>query len=294
MLSRRRFLGSTFAGLALSKGQAWAGGAPAKRRIAAIDWPAAESLLALGAPPVAVSDTGYFRQRVPVALPENVADIGPFWEINLELLSAMAPDAILAHSSSLVMTPAIAEIARVEIVPERSEGGRYRLAIDILEHAAKVAGIAKPAADAFVRSIDARLVAQRQRVRRRDRPVLVLLPDQSGRRGTVYGKGSLPDAVLQQLGLDNAWSGPVNGNGLGQAGFDALMPLEDAVFTLVDIPQLRLQTDRALAANALWQALPAVRHGRMVRIDQFHPLGGLPSVAHFAERLASALEETPS
>ncbi|MGO4834114.1 ABC transporter substrate-binding protein, partial [Rhizobiaceae sp. 2RAB30] len=81
---------------------------------------------------------------------------------------------------------------------------------------------------------------------------------------------------------------------LGQVAFDALMPLEDAVFALIDIPPLRLQTDRALAANGLWQALPAVRHGRIVRIDQFHPLGGLPSLAHFAETLVAALEDSPS
>lgn len=291
MLSRRRFLGSTLAALAVSKGQAWAG---AKRRIAAIDWPAAESLLALGAPPVAISDTGYFRQRVPVTLPKDVADIGPFWDVNLELLSALAPDAILAHSSSLVMTPAIAEIAPVEMVPERSEGDRYRLAVDILEHAAKVAGVDTSDTDIFIQSIDARLSAQRQRLRHRDRPVLVLLPDQSGRRGTIYGEGSLPDAVLRQLGLANAWTGPVNANGLGQAGFDALIPLEHAVFALVDIPQFQLQTHRALAANALWQRLGPVRSGRMITIEQFHPLGGLPSVAHFAETLVSALEGIPS
>lgn len=110
----------------------------------------------------------------------------------------------------------------------------------------------------------------------------------------IYGKGSLPDAVLTQLGLVNAWAGPVNANGLAQIGFDALMPLQDAVFALVDIPSLRRQTDRALAGNGLWQALPAIRHGRLVRIDQFHPLGGLPSVAHFAERLVTALDELPS
>ncbi len=294
MLSRRRFMGSMLFGLASLRGQAWAGPATTTRRIAAIDWPSAESLLALGAPPVAISDTGYFRQRVPVTLPESVADIGPFWEINLELLAALAPDAILANASSLIMTPAISEIARVEIVPEKVEGDRYRLAVDILQHAATVGGVSPSEADAFVCSIDARLSQQRSRLRLPARPILVALPDQAGRRAMVYGKGSLPDAVLTRLGLDNAWAGPVNANGLGQVGFDALMPLEDAVFALIDIPPLRLQTDRALAANGLWQALPAVRHGRIVRIDQFHPLGGLPSLAHFAETLVAALEDSRS
>lgn len=293
MLSRRRFMGSMLFGLASLNGHARAGPATT-RRIAAIDWPAAESLLALGAPPVAISDTGYFRQRVPVRLPKSVVDIGPFWEINLELLAALAPDAILANASSLVMTPAISEIAAVEIVPEKVESDRYGLAVDILRHAATVGRVPPSETDAFVHSIDARLSEQRSRLGRPAQPILVALPDQAGRRAMVYGKGSLPDAVLTRLGLDNAWTGPVNTNGLGQVGIDALMPLEDAIFALIDIPPLRLQTDRALAANGLWQALPAVRNGRIVRIDQFHPLGGLPSLAHFAETLVAALEDSRS
>ncbi|MGO4836983.1 ABC transporter substrate-binding protein, partial [Rhizobiaceae sp. 2RAB30] len=202
-------MGSILFGLVSLKGQAWAGPATTTRRIAAIDWPAAESLLALGAPPVAISDTGYFRQRVPVPLPESIADIGPFWEINLELLAALAPDAILANASSLIMTPAISEIAPVEIVPEKVEGDRYRLAVYILQHAAAIGGVSSSEVDALARAIDTRLERQRSRLRFPARPVLVALPDQAGRRAMVYGKGSLPDAVLTRLGLDNAWAGPV-------------------------------------------------------------------------------------
>lgn len=295
MLTRRRLLAATPFALAAVAAPFRAAASSRARRIAAIDWAAAEALVALGATPVAVSDTQYFRQRMPVTLPESVADIGPFWEINLERLAAIAPDAILANSSSLTMTPAIGEIAPVEQVPDRAEKGkRFELAVAIMTHAARVAGVPLADVDAHLLDVEARLTVQRQQLGDTRRPMLVLLPDQNGRRTMVYGEGSLPDAVLKKLGLANAWTGPVNANGLAQVGLDALMPLDGATFVQVEIPTLKARTARSLARSALWQRLEPIRAARSVTIPQFHPFGGLPSVTHFAETLVPALEGLPA
>jgi iron complex transport system substrate-binding protein len=260
-------------------------------RIVAIDWAAAESLLALGVTPAAVSDTGYFRQRMPLLLPDNVLDIGPFWEINRELLAEIAPDLILINSSSLIMTPDIARIGRVETVPEKiAAGDRYDLSIDILRHAGKAAGLEPSRMDAVAAQGLEHFDTLRARLPARSRRVCVLLPDQTGRGVVVYGKGSLPDAVLRRLGLENAWQGPVNAAGVFQTGFDALFDMEEAIFVLIDIPALRQQTTRGLEKSALWQALSAVNQGRTHWIGQFYPFGGCISALHLAESMTAVLE----
>lgn len=291
--SRRQFLALSLLSLIGMRRHALASDRPV--RIAAIDWTAAESLLALGVVPVAVSDTGYFRQRMPLVLPPDVTDIGPFWEINLELLEKIAPDLILAGSSTLVMTPAIMSIARIETIPDAvPSGDRYDLCVAILRAAASAAEIGLSRADAIVAQNDAHFSKHRQRLSRpssRKAPrVCVMVPDQSGRGVVLYGKGSLPDAVLRRMGLNNAWQGTVNRAGIAQAGFETLFDIEDAVFMLVDIPSLRHQTVRALETSALWQALPTVRQGRTRWIGQFYPFGGCVSAMHLADAVAKVLE----
>ncbi|NTF35062.1 ABC transporter substrate-binding protein [Rhizobium skierniewicense] len=289
MHSRRDFLALSLVSLMGMRSNALASANPS--RIVAIDWAAAESLLALGVTPAAVSDTGYFRQRMPLPLPDNVLDIGPFWEINRELLAEIAPDVILINSSSLIMTPDIARVGRVETVPEKVRSGdRYDLSIEILYHAGKAAGLEPSRMVAVAARGLERFDALRARLPARSRRVCVLLPDQTGRGVVVYGKGSLPDAVLRRLGLENAWQGPVNAAGVFQTGFDALFDLEEAIFILIDIPALRQQTTRGLEKSALWQALPPVNQGRTNWIGQFYPFGGCISALHLAESMTAVLE----
>lgn len=287
--SRRHFLALSLVSLMGMRSNAFASANPS--RIVAIDWAAAESLLALGVTPAAVSDTGYFRQRMPLPLPDNVLDIGPFWEVNRELLAEIAPDLILINSSSLIMTPDIARVGRIETVPEKvASGDRYDLSIEILRHAGKAAGLESSRMDAVAAQGLEHFDTLRARLPTRSRRVCVLLPDQTGRGVVVYGKGSLPDAVLRRLGLENAWQGTVNAAGVFQTGFDALFDMEEAIFVLIDIPALRQQTTRGLEKSALWQALPAVNQGRTHWIGQFYPFGGCISALQLAESMTAVLE----
>lgn len=265
------------------------GGAPlradGRRRIAAIDWAAAESLMALGLPPLAVADTGYFNQRMPQALPPQTQDIGPFWAVNLELLDRLRPDLIFLGAPSLFMTPRLKDIAPVEVVAEGGSGGRSAA---ILLQCAAAAGLPDTAASALLAGIAKETASLAQSLPEAP-PVCILLPDQSGGRATIYGKGSMPDTVLTRLGLRNGWTGPVNASGFTQAGMDRLMPQEDAILIQITIPSLEAQTERALGNSQIWQQLPAVRQGRLARISQFYPFGGCLSELHLARSVAKAV-----
>lgn len=284
MINRRSFLTGSLSAL-LPFGHARAEG---RRRLAAIDWAAAESLLALGLPPLAVADTGYYNQRMPQRLPPETKDIGPFWEINLERLDRLRPDLVFIGAPSLFMTPRLWEIAPVEVVTEKTGEDSYQRAGAILRQCCRAAALPDSSADGILDQIEHQMDILAQSLDR-TQPICVLLPDQSGSRAMVYGTNSMPDAVLKRLGLINAWQGPTNAGGFVQVGFEALMPLKDAIFVQMEIPSLAPQTDRALADSELWQRLSPVRENRIVRIGQFYPFGGCLSTLHLATALSKAV-----
>ena len=257
-------------------------------RLAAIDWEAAEALIALGAPPIAIADTRYFASRMPFVLPAGIADMGPFWEINLEYLSRLAPDLILAPASSLVMTPRITDIAPVRIIPEEVGTDRLDRSARLVTEMAKAASLATEAAPRLIDTTVTAFVGYRARLAGQG-TVLIAVPDMSGRLFTVYGQGSLPDAVLRRLGLRNAWGGPTHPNGTFRTGIEPLLDMEDTTILLVEIASMRPRVERALARSALWQALPAIRLGRFGWLEEFYPAGGLLSARQLADRIAQRL-----
>ncbi len=293
MLTRRQMmLGS---GLALCAGLSGFGSAAATPapRVVAIDWAATEAMLSFGIIPVGLSDTAFYRQRMAApVLPETVVDVGPFWEINLEALAALKPDFVIATDYNLVMTPRIADVARVELVPSITTPNveRYGLAIEILNRVADLCGVSPAVPSSVVEDAESRFAKARETVSKHNYAVGIMLPDIGGREMTMYGEGTLPDAVLQKLRLSNVWKGPVNGTGMARVGLDRLVESADAAFLVVDIPSQRVQTERSLQQNTMWKLLTPVRNGRVAWLNQFHPFGGVPSAAHLADLIASALE----
>jgi iron complex transport system substrate-binding protein len=228
-------------------------------------------------------------------LPDTVADVGPFWEINLEALAELRPDFIIATDYNLVMTPRIADVARVELVPSITTPNveRYQLAVDILNRVAELCGVPRSATDAIAQMAEDRFAEARAKLAGHHHPVGIMLPDIGGREMTMYGAGTLPDAVLRKLGLANIWTGPVNGTGMARAGLDRLMDNPHAAFLVVDIPSQRLQTERSLQQNAMWKLLAPVRNKRVAWLNQFHPFGGMASAVHLSGLIASALTQMP-
>lgn len=261
-----------------------------RRRIAAIDWAAAESLLALRVAPLAVADTGYYNQRMPEVLPAATHDIGPFWEVNLELLDSLRPQLIFIGAASLFMTPRLNEIAPVEVVEDITRSNSYGRAAAILRQCARASDVPSSQVEAILSNLEQRMESLAASIGQ-VRPVCILLPDQSGSRATVYGNDSMPGAVVNRLGLRNAWQGPTNANGSIQVGLDQLMTLDDSIFMQIEIPPLAAEINRALGDSQLWHRLPAVREGRVVRMQQFYPFGGCVSALYLAEALARALQD---
>ncbi len=90
------------------------------------------------------------------------------------------------------------------------------------------------------------------------------------------------------MGLTNAWCGaPTLLWGGTVIGVEELAEDPEAVIVLIDAPGLAPTEN--FTRSPIWQALPAVRAGRSIRLPSFWGFGALPTAVRFAETLAASL-----
>ncbi|MBB6083941.1 ABC transporter substrate-binding protein [Castellaniella defragrans] len=288
--ARRRFclLAALQGLLACVPDRAMAGSAP---RVACIDWAAAESLAWLGCMPVAVPDLVTYRRWLPEpALPATTIDLGMRNEPNLELLAAVRPDRILLSSWQAGMRAQFSLIAPVDLAvvfdERRDPWSRIR------ELLLQAGGLAEQAQGARQRlaGFDEALAGLRRAVSARPRrPVYVAVLDERGSQAFVYGKGSWVDAVMDRIGLRNAWSGPTSFYGNSLVEIARFAADAEAAILYLDQGDRTRRAEANLRASTLWRGLPAVAAGRVAAVPAFYPLGGIPSALRCARILADAV-----
>lgn len=276
LVRRRTLLGA----LALAAAPVRAG-AP---RVVALDFGLAETLLALGIVPTGLpGPADYRRWVVDPALPDGVADVGQRTQPNLELLAALAPDAILAVPEHDAILPRLRRIAPVLRVPLHTPQQRPW---DRSVEAARAIGTRLGRADAaeqLVAAVERRHAAARAALAGRVVRPLLLASFLDPRHLRVYGAGSILHAGLDRLGLSNAWTGRTSVWGSATVGLEALAPLEDAALFAIDPQPPDLAA--VLDASPLWRALPFVRARRVFTLPPVLMFGTLPA----ADRLAALL-----
>lgn len=263
-------------------------GAP---RVVCLDYGLAETLLALGIAPVGLpGPADYRRWVVAPALPDGVIDVGQRAQPNLELLAALAPDAILAvpeHDPILPQLRRSAPVLRLPIyTPEQRPWDR---SVEAARAIAAWLGRAG-AADELAAAVEGRYAAARAAIAgRRIRPLL-LASFIDPRHLRVYGAGSILQAGLDRLGLRNAWSGRTGIWGSATVELSELAPLEDAALFAFDPRPPGLAA--VLDASPLWRALPFVRAGRVSSLPPVLMFGALPAADRFAAVLLPRLTGT--
>lgn len=264
-------------------------------RIVALNWVAAETLLTLGVAPLAISDDRYYRIRMPTeVLPESVRDVGPYWEPNLELIQQLQPQLILSDP----MTPTlerrlngIAPTERVAIYP--AANGAWRATTEFMQMLARRVGREQHATQ-YIAAGERRLAELRALLARRPQPpVCVAVLNQDGRHAAVYGRNSMVQDVLNQLGVVNAWQGPVGPVGLAMVSIERLAERPDAHLVYLDIPTTSARLQSLRQPNDLWANLPAVRQGHTLTLQRFYPYAGAASFLDLAERIAAYLDVRP-
>ncbi|MCD4511797.1 ABC transporter substrate-binding protein [Brucella pseudogrignonensis] len=291
LLTRRSLLGG-FATLAAGV-RARAAWADVPSAIAATDWAAAETLLALGIVPLAIPDTAVYRQWMGTTpLPASVYDLGSRTEPNFEMLAALRPDCILIsnwQANLAAKLGLIAPVHKVTIIdPPQSPLANARRAL--LEIGSLVSK--EQAARQWLAEFDTVQRAAFTSLRDcANRDVIVGVLHENGRQIYAYGSGSWVHEVILLLGLNNALRAPTSRFGNALIDIAQLAEIPKAQLLYLDQGSRTRQAEIALAQSTVWNRIPMVQAQHVHRIPVFYPLGGLPSVRRFADILVSVIAQ---
>ncbi|WP_207482716.1 iron-siderophore ABC transporter substrate-binding protein [Arenibaculum pallidiluteum] len=282
-LSRRQALGLAAAVMALPA-RARAG----QPRIAAIDWAALETALAIGVVPVAATELIQFRRiAVEPEVPDAVMDIGLRGTPNYEALRLAEPDLILISDFYERQRAALERIAPLlSLTVYRPGVPPYARAAEATLTLARALDRDAQAQDAIARADReiARIRAALEGVPRR--PVFVINIGDA-RHFRAFGTDSMFGDVLGRLGFENAWTTSTSYAAAAPLGVEHLAGVPDAgVLVVGPVPP---EARRTLFDGALWNALPMVRDGRVSVIEPINHFGGLPAATRFARLAADAL-----
>ena len=284
-ITRRRALGLFALPFMAGPSRSAAAGPP---RIVCLDDGLAETLLMLGATPVAIADREVWEAWVvEPSLPPEVADIGTLLEPNLEFLQQLKPDIILSIPYLDAIKPLLERVAPVTTIGLYTEDGTpYRLAVEATRQLARLVG-----REAEGEALIARTEAGFREIGRTvaplsSRPVYVV-NFMDPRNVRVYGAKSLFQDVFDRIGIRNAWTGETNYWGFSTVGIDGLATASDA--RLAYLEPLPEGAGGTLTESPVWNAMPFVRNRSIMRLPPVLMFGALPSAARFARVLAGAM-----
>lgn len=282
-MRRRAFL--LGAGLLLAHG-ARAGQAPL--RLAAIDWAMLETLFTLGIAPVAATELIQFRSdAVEPAIPPDVVDLGLRGAPNFELLHLLRPDLILLSPFYVRHEAALGRIAPILSLPFYVRGEppfeKALAAVQVLgERLGRVERAERVLGD-IAAEIDrcARLLSPFA-----GRPTyLVNIGD--ARHVRVFGFDSMFGDMLARLGLANAWADRSRFTFAAPVPIENLAEERDARIVIVsDVP---VEARSGLQGSILWNSLEPVRKGRVLRLANVNPYGGVTAGLRFMRLLTEAM-----
>ncbi|WP_241956507.1 ABC transporter substrate-binding protein [Marinobacter maroccanus] len=238
---------------------------------AAISTFGADVAMALGTVPVAVTDYGL--QGVPEYLASQlrgVRSLGPRHQPNLEVLSSVRPDLVIAirryTEKDGDQIQAIAPLLALDLITIQDSLRAVTLAGQALGKPTKAAALN----DRFLERVQS--LAERNK----GKPTYTVALLTSGSETPfVYYDHFLPTALLERLGFDNVGGQPPNpdsGIPLGyRISLEALLKLNpDSILLLPTSRQ------RAFTMNPIWPYLKAVRTGQVYEVPHYWKEGAGP------------------
>lgn len=261
---------------------------PATPLFATLDWTIAETLLALDAPLRGVAQADAYGDWVKTpAIPPSTADLGLRAQPNLERLAALAPERIFISPMFASLEPRLARLAPVTTLPLYQPGTDTWQAMQTLTRRLGEHTDRRDEAQALIRDTNA-LMAGLRTTLPATRPLL-MVQFIDARHVRVFGKNGLYQAVLDQLGIANAWQQPTNAWGFSTVGIEALAAHANA--RLVVVKPLPRGVKSALGQSGLWHHLPSVKRDDVIMLPPAWSFGALPSAQRFARLVSEALGE---
>nr|WP_281502843.1 iron-siderophore ABC transporter substrate-binding protein [Ancylobacter crimeensis] len=262
------------------------GRAAPSTRVATLDWAILETLLALGAPPVAAAELVQFRAIAGEALPAGIADLGLRGLPNLETLLLARPRLIFNSNFYAALGPRLAAIAPVESFTLYLPGQAPWAPMEAMTRAVAARLGRAEAAESYLDSVEAAFSGLRAQL---GMPGETVLPINLGDTGHYrsFGFDSMIGEALPRLGLVNASPGSTRYSAAAPLGIESLAGYGTASLAIIGptAPDIRARLD----ASPFWQDLPPVRAGRVLWLPPVDPFGAIPSSLRFARLLVEAL-----
>ena len=276
------------------------------RRIVALDWTMAEYLLALGITPTGVAQLDGMRDWVslPIVIPDNIADVGPRIEPNLQTIAELSPDLIIGtrtltepfYESLRQIAPTVA----YDVFPAPPDTSEYNALELSFRHLSAILDRESLAA-AIQRRLDDSYADLRGYIRSAGvAPGKVMLAfgysQQQRSLLRLSNDGSLSVGVIERLGLSNAYQpGHYVPQGFTTVGIEDLDVGDNAHMMYV------VQRDDTITLNRLqqqrgWNRLhyASSRRRDVARRGIIWPYGGPLSVSLLAVTAARSLVQKQS
>jgi len=257
---------------------------PEGPRFVSLDHGLAQTLIEIDAALVGLPQTQYWETwTIEPPLPASTANLGTSREINMEVLARLRPDLIVSTPYLEGVRDRMERMAPVESFPIHALGKSPYADIVAATRRLGVLADREQAADQLIRRTEKTLSGMRAAVAPlRDAP-LVMLNFIDTRHVRIYGENCLFQDVLDRLNLRNGWSRWTNAWGFATVGIESLADIGDSrVFVLDPVPS---DVFPVLSGSPLWQNLPFVKAGRLIRFPTVLMFGTLPSVARLARLL---------
>ncbi|TDD67881.1 iron-siderophore ABC transporter substrate-binding protein [Jiangella aurantiaca] len=268
-------------------------------RVAATEWNAVENLVSLGVMPVGVSDIqGYNNWVSGAPLDDTVTDIGTRGEPSMDTLATLDVDLVVVTDS--LIEGAIEQIEATTPVVVMPGGdvqdniGQMFANLDLIAELTGTQDRAQELRDEFDAKVEEGKAAVEEAGATGDP---VAFADSWVDAGTVsirpFAEGSLVSDVFGEIGLENPW--PMEGDpvyGLAQTDVEGLTALPGDVrfwYMANDNDGGDAFADN-LAGNAIWESLPFVQAGNVVRFpDSLWMFGGPTSMMQYVDAAVDAL-----
>lgn len=230
-------------------------------RVVTLEHVLTELTLTVGVQPVGVADTVRFAALVgfPVPLDESVVDVGTRSEPNLEVITGLQPDLILA--ASFRVGENYDELSAIAPVLTFSGSDSLETMLEMLDTIATALN-REAEGDAAVEAMEAHFAAAEAAL------------DAAGFAGTtfilsqnwvedslatfrLFTSNAMAVEALTRIGMENAWDAEPMPDGFTVVGIEGFAEIEDTNFFY--------HTDQAtvdfFAESELWNALPFVQAG---------------------------------
>lgn len=272
------------------------------KRIVSLEWTYAENLLALGVQPVGVADLDGFDQWVNIdkEFDDSVKDVGTRQEPNLEAISRLNPDLIIAvkfrHEQYLDKLKEIAPVVTFAPYGEKAIQDHYQNMIDELDTVAKIVN-KEDEAEQAVTDLNNFVDEQKQRVvdaglEGSKYVATQAFTAQNTPTIRLFTGNSIVAKLMSKLGFENAYStDKAEVYGYSEVTVEALQNFqEDDLQFLYIVQEEDNIFENQLKGKAVWENLSFVESGNTHQLPgDTWTFGGVLSAEVLTKQLVDAM-----